>query len=148
MGSLSNESFDEFLDSLKQAGVAISNERELRERLAEAQRWRYAFATLASNGRSLGIRFQDASSGANESRAAACSEHDECAFACEPSCLPDQVKSLSLDRFFTLYFTKIWPVVGVWRSLVARTVRDGEVVRSNRITPTNSTVLHSRSIFE
>lgn len=26
--------------------------------------------------------------------------------------------------------------VGVWRSLVARTVRDGEVVRSNRITPT------------
>lgn len=61
MGSLSNESFDEFLDSLKQAGVAISNERELRERLAEAQRWRYAFATLASNGRSLGIRFKDES---------------------------------------------------------------------------------------
>mgnify|MGYP000240388721 CR=1 FL=1 len=59
MGSLSNESFDEFLDSLKQAGVAISNERELRERLAEAQRWRFAFATLASNGRPLGIRFQD-----------------------------------------------------------------------------------------
>jgi len=59
MGSLSTESFDEFLDSLKQAGVAISNERELRERLAEAQRWRYAFSTLASNGRSLGIRFQD-----------------------------------------------------------------------------------------
>lgn len=58
MGSLSNESFDEFLDSLKQAGVAISNERELRERLAEAQRWRYAFATLASNGRPLGIRFR------------------------------------------------------------------------------------------
>ena len=26
--------------------------------------------------------------------------------------------------------------VGVWRSSVARTVRDGEVVRSNRITPT------------
>lgn len=59
MGSLSTESFDEFLDSLKQAGVAISNERELRERLAEAQRWRFAFATLASNGRPLGIRFQD-----------------------------------------------------------------------------------------
>lgn len=65
MGSLSNESFDEFLDSLKQAGVAISNERELRERLAEAQRWRYAFATLASNGRSLGISFQDVSSSVN-----------------------------------------------------------------------------------
>ena len=66
MGSLSTESFDEFLDSLKQAGVAISNERELRERLAEAQRWRFAFATLASNGRTLGIRFQDCSAGVNE----------------------------------------------------------------------------------
>ena len=59
MGSLCNESFDDFLDSLKQAGIAISNERELRERLAEAQRWRFAFATLASNGRPLGIRFQN-----------------------------------------------------------------------------------------
>lgn len=66
MGSLSTESFDEFLDSLKQAGVAISNERELRERLAEAQRWRYAFSTLASNGRTLGIRFQNHSAGENE----------------------------------------------------------------------------------
>ncbi|WP_153110876.1 hypothetical protein [Propionivibrio limicola] len=66
MGSLSNESFDEFLASLKEAGVAISNERELRERLAEAQRWRFAFATLASNGRPLGIRFQSANAGANE----------------------------------------------------------------------------------
>ncbi|MEF8721794.1 hypothetical protein E4Q23_15385 [Candidatus Accumulibacter phosphatis] len=62
MGSVSNESFDQFLDSLKEAGVEISNERELRERLAEAQRWRFAFATLAANGRQLGIRFQDASS--------------------------------------------------------------------------------------
>lgn len=68
MGSLSTESFDEFLDSLKQAGVAISNERELRERLAEAQRWRFAFATLASNGRTLGIRFEDRSSGIDEER--------------------------------------------------------------------------------
>lgn len=59
MGSLSTESFEEFLESLKKAGVAITNERELRERLAEAQRWRYAFATLATNGRPLGIRFQD-----------------------------------------------------------------------------------------
>lgn len=66
MGSLSTESFDEFLDSLKQAGVAISNERELRERLAEAQRWRFAFATLASNGRPLGIRFEDQSASVNE----------------------------------------------------------------------------------
>ena len=68
MGSLSNESFDEFLDSLKRAGIAISNERELRERLAEAQRWRYAFSTLASNGRSLGIRFMDERAGADRER--------------------------------------------------------------------------------
>lgn len=59
MGSLSNESFDVFLDSLKKAGIEISNEQELRERLAEAQWWRYAFTTLASNGRSIGIRFED-----------------------------------------------------------------------------------------
>lgn len=59
MGSLSNESFAEFLDSIKRAGVVISNEQELRERLAEAQRWRYAFTTLASNGRQIGIRFED-----------------------------------------------------------------------------------------
>jgi hypothetical protein len=66
MGSLSNESFDEFLDSLKQAGIAISNELELRERLAEAQRWRYAFSTLASNGRPLGICFKDESASADQ----------------------------------------------------------------------------------
>ncbi len=66
MGSLSNESFDEFLDSLKQAGVAISNERELRERLAEVQRWRFAFSTLATNGRPLGIKFEDQSASVNE----------------------------------------------------------------------------------
>lgn len=67
MGSLSNESFDEFLDSLKQAGVAIRNERELRERLAEAQRWRYAFATLATNGRPLGICFEDPAESVDDS---------------------------------------------------------------------------------
>ncbi len=65
MGSLSNESFEQFLDSLKQAGIAITNEQELRERLAEAQRWRYAFATLAANGRLIGIRFEDKSAGSN-----------------------------------------------------------------------------------
>ncbi|MCK9283536.1 MAG: hypothetical protein M0P39_04565 [Rhodocyclaceae bacterium] len=59
MGSISTESFEAFLESLKQAGIAITNEAELRERLAEAQRWRYAFMTLAANGRSLGIRFED-----------------------------------------------------------------------------------------
>ena len=37
MGSLSNESFEQFLDSLKKAGITISNETELRERLAEAE---------------------------------------------------------------------------------------------------------------
>lgn len=66
MGSLSNESFEEFLDSLKKAGVEITNERELRERLAEAQRWRFAFTTLASNGRLIGIRFKDRGEGYDE----------------------------------------------------------------------------------
>ncbi|MCK6390399.1 MAG: hypothetical protein L6Q40_05155 [Azonexus sp.] len=65
MGSLSNESFEQFLDSLKKAGIAISNEAELRERLAEAQRWRYAFQTLAANGKLLGISFEDHSEGRN-----------------------------------------------------------------------------------
>lgn len=66
MGSFSNESIDEFLASIKQAGVAIRNEAELRERLTEAQRWRYAFMTLAANGRSLGIRFESDSKGTDE----------------------------------------------------------------------------------
>ena len=66
MGSLSNESFEQFLDSLKKAGIAISNETELRERLAEAQRWRYAFQTLAANGKTIGICFEDHSAGSNE----------------------------------------------------------------------------------
>lgn len=68
MGSLSEESFEEFLDSLKQAGIAITNEAEVRERLAEAQRWRYAFATLAANGRAIGIRFRDLSAGKNNTQ--------------------------------------------------------------------------------
>lgn len=70
MGQLSNESFEEFLESLKRAGIAISNEDELRERLAEAQRWRYAFTTLASNGRPLGIRFEEQGTGCNEAEIA------------------------------------------------------------------------------
>jgi len=65
MGSLSNESFEQFLDSLKKAGIVISNEAELRERLAEAQRWRYAFQTLAANGKSIGISFEDHTAGGN-----------------------------------------------------------------------------------
>lgn len=66
MGSLSNESFEHFLDSLKKAGITISNEAELRERLAEAQRWRFAFQTLAANGKIIGISFEDHSEGRNE----------------------------------------------------------------------------------
>ena len=65
MGSLSNESFEQFLDSLKKAGITISNECELRERLAEAQMWRYAFKTLAANGKVIGICFEDHSEGRN-----------------------------------------------------------------------------------
>lgn len=68
MGRLSTESFDEFLSSLKRLGIVISNELELRERMAEARRWRYAFTTLASNGRSLGIRFEN--QGARDNAAA------------------------------------------------------------------------------
>lgn len=64
MGSLSHESFEEFLEQLKAAGISITRERELRERLAEAQAWRYAFMTLAAHGRSIGIRFQEPEGGA------------------------------------------------------------------------------------
>lgn len=77
MGQLSNESFEEFLESLKRAGIAISNEDELRERLAEAQRWRYAFTTLASNGRSLGIRFEEQDDGCDEAEIARAFEEFE-----------------------------------------------------------------------
>ncbi len=66
MGSLSNESYEQFLDSLKKAGITISNEAELRERLAEAQRWRFAFQTLAANGKTIGICFEDHSAGSNQ----------------------------------------------------------------------------------
>lgn len=57
MGSLCNESFNDFIEQLKAAGVSISNEAELRERLAEARMWQYAFMTLANHGDALGIRF-------------------------------------------------------------------------------------------
>ena len=58
MGSLSHESFEEFLDLLKAAGNSITRENELREPQAQDQDSRYAFMTLAANGRSIGIRFQ------------------------------------------------------------------------------------------
>ncbi|MBL8397032.1 MAG: hypothetical protein JNL84_02645 [Candidatus Accumulibacter sp.] len=58
MSQIPVEPFAEFVDSLKQAGVAISNEEELRERLAETPHWRFAFATLVAYGQALGIRFK------------------------------------------------------------------------------------------
>ncbi len=59
MGKLDTESFDKFLESIKKAGVVIFNESELRERMAEAYNWRYAFTTLVANGRRAGICFED-----------------------------------------------------------------------------------------
>lgn len=66
MGSLSTESFEQFLDSLKKAGITISKEAELRERLAEVERWRFAFQTLAANGKAIGICFEDHTQGRNK----------------------------------------------------------------------------------
>jgi len=66
MGSLSYETFEQFLDSLKQAGITVTNEAELRQRLAEAYNWRFAFQTMAANGRSIGIDFEDRSHGRNK----------------------------------------------------------------------------------
>lgn len=68
MGSRSKESFVDFLESLKRAGIAITNEHILRERLAEAQRWQFAFATLAANGSAIGIRFLNHREGANDAQ--------------------------------------------------------------------------------
>ncbi len=47
----------QFIQSLKQAGVEIHNEREVIERLAEAREWHYAFSTLVKQGRRIGIWF-------------------------------------------------------------------------------------------
>lgn len=46
-----------FIQSLKQAGILIGNEREVIERLGEAREWHYAFSTLAKQGKALGIWF-------------------------------------------------------------------------------------------
>lgn len=46
-----------FIESLKHAGIVISNEQEVIERLGEAREWHFAFTTLAKCGQSLGIRF-------------------------------------------------------------------------------------------
>jgi len=66
MGSLSNELFEQFLDTLKKAGITISKEAELRARLAETQLWHFAFQTMAANGKAIGISFEDHTQGRNQ----------------------------------------------------------------------------------
>ena len=66
MGRRCDETIGQFLESIKKAGVAICNENELRERLEEVKCWHYAFITLASNGRMIGISFSDQGNGVNE----------------------------------------------------------------------------------
>lgn len=68
MGRRCDETIGQFLESLKKAGVEISNENALRERLEEVQRWHYAFITLASNGRLIGISFSERRHGVNEGK--------------------------------------------------------------------------------
>jgi len=46
-----------FIQSLKGAGVVISNEHEVIERLEEAREWHYAFTTLVKQGQRIGICF-------------------------------------------------------------------------------------------
>ncbi len=58
MGSLNKESFEGFLESLKQAGVDINNESAVRERLGEVRSWRDAFGTIARCSDRLGIAFK------------------------------------------------------------------------------------------
>lgn len=59
MGSLNTESYEEFLESLKQAGIDIVNEREVRERLGEVRSWREAFNTIARSCDRIGIAFKN-----------------------------------------------------------------------------------------
>jgi hypothetical protein len=59
MGKLDTDSFEQFLESIKQAGVVINNESALRERMAEAFNWRFAFTTMVANGRRAGIFFEE-----------------------------------------------------------------------------------------
>jgi len=66
MGSLSKESFEEFLEALKQAGIDIIKEGEVRERLAEVRRWRDAFTTIATNGSRNGILFKSRNGAINQ----------------------------------------------------------------------------------
>ena len=57
MLTTANKESTQFINSLKQAGIEISNEREVIERLEEAREWHYAFTTLARQGKTLGIWF-------------------------------------------------------------------------------------------
>jgi hypothetical protein len=59
MGKLDTDSFDQFLALIKKAGVVIFNEEALRERMAEAHNWRFAFTTMVANGHRAGIFFED-----------------------------------------------------------------------------------------
>jgi len=52
-----NAESTQFIQSLKGAGVAISNEREVIERLEEAREWHFAFTTLVKQGQRIGISF-------------------------------------------------------------------------------------------
>jgi hypothetical protein len=52
-----NTESTQFIESLKGAGVSISNEHEVIERLEEAREWHYAFTTLVKQGQRIGISF-------------------------------------------------------------------------------------------
>jgi hypothetical protein len=52
-----NTESTQFIQSLKVAGVAISKENEVIERLEEAREWHYAFTTLVKLGQRIGISF-------------------------------------------------------------------------------------------
>ena len=58
MGSFNTDSYADFLESLKQAGIDIVNESEVYERLGEVSRWRDAFNTIARCSNRLGIAFR------------------------------------------------------------------------------------------
>lgn len=47
----------QFIQSLKRAGITISKEQEVIERLEEASEWHFAFTTLVKQGKRIGIWF-------------------------------------------------------------------------------------------
>ena len=60
---------------------------------------------------------------------------------------PHRSRAASVTLYYSNRVEYTYSHVGVWRSSVARTVRDGEVVRSNRITPTIKYRNQSRFFF-